>query len=104
MTLVSKLYRMADAPELHPREWRELEDLAASVIEAGCPEALLHLGETALKEGLHEGLPSLAKAGRLLKEEAHRWGEKRIEAARGREEARRRASRVCLGDLLKAAL
>ena len=104
MTLISELYRLADDPELLPRERGELEDLAGFVLAADRPEALLRLGETSLREGLHEGLPSLAKAGRLLKEEARRWGEKRIEAARGREEARRRASRVCLGDLLKAAL
>jgi hypothetical protein len=43
------------------------------------------------------------KAGRLLKEEARRWGEKRLSARQEREEARRRASRTSLGDLLKAA-
>jgi hypothetical protein len=104
MTLISKLYRMADAPELLPLEWGEIEDLAKFVLAADRPEALLRLGEAALKEGLHEGRPSLVEAGRMIKEEARRWGENRIEAARGREEARRRASRVCLGGLLKAAL
>jgi hypothetical protein len=104
MTLVSRLYRMADAPELLPLEWGEIEDLAKFVLAADRPEALLRLGEAALKEGLHEGRPTLVKAGRLVKEEARRWGEKRLSARQEREEARRRASRVCLGGLLKAAL
>ena len=104
MTLISKLYRLADSHELLSREWRAIEDLAELVMAADRPEDLLRLGETSLREGLHEGYPTLAKAGRLLKEEARRWGEKRIEASRGREEALRRTSRTCLGDLLRAAL
>jgi hypothetical protein len=103
MTLVSRLYRMADAPGL-PKEWKEIEDLAKFVLAADRPEALQRLGEDALKKGLHEGRPSLMEAGRMLKEEARRWGEKRVEARQGREEARRRASRTSLGDLLRAAL
>ena len=103
MTLVSRLYRMADSLELFSRECGEIEDLAELVLRTDRPEALLRLGEDALKKGLHEGRPSLMEAGRLLKEEARHWGEKRLSARQEREEARRRASCTSLGDLLRAA-
>lgn len=104
MKLVSKLYRMADDPSLPREECAEVEVLIAFVVEADRPETLLRLGETALYEGIHQGYPSLVEAGRLLKEEAQRWGEKRTEARQKREEADRRASKFSLGDLLRGAL
>lgn len=85
-------------------EWRDLEALAEFSCYAECPEELHRKGEETLTLGLHLRSIYLTEAGRLLKEEAKSWGEKRVEARRAREEADRRASRFSLGDLLKGVL
>jgi hypothetical protein len=85
-------------------EWRDLEALAEFSCYAERPEELHQKGEETLTLGLHLRSVYLTEAGRLLKEEAQKWGEKRIEARRAREDADRRASKFSLGDLLRGAL
>lgn len=85
-------------------EWRDLEALAEFSCYAKDPEELHQKGKETLTLGLHLRSIYLTEAGRLMKEEAQRWGEKRVEARQKREEADRRASKFSLGDILRRAL